>query len=113
MKGIVAGSRSFVNYALMKAELDAILKKDDVIICGMAKGADLNGKRYAKERELKVIEMPADWKKYGKSAGYKRNMEMAQIADCSIIFWDGKSPGSRHMINISKNMGLKTIVKMF
>ena len=112
MKVIVAGSRGFVNYPLMKAELDAILKKEDVIVCGMARGADLNGRRYAKERGLKVIEMPADWEKYGKSAGYRRNMEMAKIAECAIIFWDGKSRGSRHMINIARDMGLKTIVKM-
>ena len=50
---------------------------------------------------------PADWKKYGKSAGYVRNSEMAEVAESLIAFWDGKSRGTKNMIDIAKNKGLK------
>ena len=51
--------------------------------------------------------MPANWDLYGKSAGFRRNIEMADyaIADNSrgilLAFWDGKSKGTKHMIDIA------------
>jgi len=44
---------------------------------------------------------PAEWHIHGKSAGYKRNEVMAQVATHCIIFWNGLSPGSRHMKDIA------------
>ncbi|WP_276914036.1 DNA cytosine methyltransferase [Aneurinibacillus aneurinilyticus] len=52
----------------------------------------------------------ADWDKYGNSAGYIRNREMAQSADALMAFWDGKSPGTKHMIDLAKEYGLSVIV---
>lgn len=43
---------------------------------------------------------------YGKSAGYKRNSEMAEIADALIAFWDCSSKGTKDMIDIAKNKNL-------
>ena len=40
----------------------------------------------------------ADWDQFGKSAGYKRNIQMAEHADALIAIWDGKSKGTMHMI---------------
>ena len=54
--------------------------------------------------------MPADWNKHGKSAGYRRNEEMAKVADACICFWDGVSKGTMHMINLAKEYGLETEV---
>ena len=54
--------------------------------------------------------MPADWNKYGKSAGYKRNEEMANIADAALVIWDGESRGSKHMIDIAKKQKLQVYV---
>lgn len=63
------------------------------------------GERYAKERGYAVSEHPADWDRYGKSAGYIRNKEMAEEADALMAFWDGKSRGTMHMINLAKEKG--------
>lgn len=111
MNIIVAGSRSFKDFNLMVEKLDKILsniKSEITIISGGAQGADLMGEAYATYRGHKCLTMPAEWDKYGRSAGYKRNEAMAEIATHCVVFWDGKSPGSRHMINIATRKGLKT-----
>ena len=54
--------------------------------------------------------MPADWEKYGRSAGPKRNAQMAEIANALIAFWDGQSRGTKNMIETAKQKGL--IVKV-
>ena len=45
---------------------------------------------------------PAEWKKYGKRAGPKRNEMMAQSCDYAICFWDGKSKGTKSMIEFAR-----------
>lgn len=113
---IVAGGRDFNNYAGLAASLDYLLKNinDEIqIVCGMARGADKLGEQYAKERGYKVIYMPADWDIDGRSAGFKRNIKMAEYADALVAFWDGKSSGTRHMIETAKSKGLDIRVKRY
>ena len=113
MKVIVAGSRNFKDYEYMQEILDTHLVplvNDDVIISGTANGADQLGERYAQKRSLKCIRMPAEWDKHGRSAGYIRNKEMAEIADMCFVFWNGVSRGSKHMIEIALDKGIPTLV---
>lgn len=107
MKVIIAGSRDFINYDLLCSKLDIFFFNQTSIevICGEARGADKLGKRYAKERGYNVISFPAEWDKYGKSAGYHRNQEMAENADALVAFWDGSSKGTANMIEIMKKKG--------
>ncbi len=109
---IVAGSRSFNDYALLKDKLDkAFLKhKPTSIVCGEASGADTLGRRYAEENGIKIDSFPADWNTHGKQAGYIRNEEMAGNADALIAFHVNNSAGTRHMINTAKKMGLQVRV---
>ena len=88
MKVIIAGGRDFDNYQLLKEKCNFYLSKvkDVTIISGKARGADTLGELYAKEMRYELILMPADWNTYGKSAGYKRNLDMAEIADALIVF---------------------------
>ena len=51
--------------------------------------------------------MPADWEKYGKSAGHIRNKEMADIATHCIVFWNRISTGSRNMVEVAQKKGLE------
>jgi len=76
------------------------------IVSGTAGGADRLGERYAKDHNLECIRMPANWDLHGKSAGYRRNEQMACIADACVCFWDGKSRGTTHMIDLAKKKGL-------
>ena len=110
---IIAGSRDFDNYDFLRKKMGFLLqdiKEEIVIICGMARGADLLGKRYAEENSYRVLEYPAQWDKYGKRAGYLRNIEMAENADALVAFWDGRSKGTKHMIDIAINRDLKVRV---
>ena len=109
---IVAGSRSFDDYKLLKEKCDyylsdALAKGYDIeIVSGTAKGADKLGEQYAKERGYHIAYFPADWKTYGKRGGYIRNQQMANFSDALILFWDGSSRGSKHMLDIARNKGL-------
>lgn len=76
--------------------------KISYIIKPGAKGADFLGKRYAEEMFLGYIEFLPDWDKFGKSAGYRRNFKIINEADYVIAFWDGKSKGTKHSIDLAK-----------
>lgn len=110
LKVIVAGGRNYTDYETVKYYLNILLDycvREDielVIVCGMATGADSLGYRFAKENSLKILEYPADWDKYGKKAGYLRNYDMGKVADSAIVFWDGKSKGTRMMIDIMNSL---------
>lgn len=108
MKVIIAGGRNFFNYEFLKMKCEVILHGKPIveIVSGTANGADRLGERYAKEKGYTITQFPAQWDKFGKSAGYKRNQQMADYADCLIAFWDGKSRGTKHMIDIAKSKGL-------
>ena len=74
---IVAGSRNFDDYGLLSDTLDKLLQnkgKDVVIVSGTARGADTLGEQYAAERGFQISRFPADWDRFGKSAGYRRNV---------------------------------------
>ena len=110
---IIAGGRDFNDYNLLKEKIDNIIsdkrKTHQIyIVSGKARGADSLGEKYANENGLNIMEFPADWDKHGKSAGYKRNLEMAENADALIAFWDGESRGTKHMIDIAKEKNLLT-----
>lgn len=106
---VVAGCRDFNNYELAKEYIDLMIKnirKEHtlVFVSGCCTGADMLGERYAAENGFEIERYPADWDKYGKSAGPKRNKEMACIADFVICFWDGKSNGTKSMIDYAVKM---------
>lgn len=107
VKIVVAGSRSINNYDLIRKNLDEIILEEDIvdrsitIVSGGARGPDKLGERYARERNHKIDKYPANWKEYGKSAGYIRNKKMASVADIVVCFWDNRSPGTKHMIDLS------------
>jgi hypothetical protein len=55
---------------------------------------------------------PAQWDTYGRSAGYRRNEAMADAADSLIAFWDGRSKGTKHMIELARHLNLEVTVVM-
>lgn len=107
-KVVVAGGRTFNDYKNLVRNLDIILSRIEnvEIVSGCAKGADRLGERYARERGLALKQFPADWDKHGKSAGFRRNEAMAKYGTHVIVFWDTKSKGTKHMIDIAKKRNL-------
>ena len=118
VKVIIAGGRDYENYKELECVADHMLGKlmdthDIVIISGGARGADAMAMRYANHRGFELIVMPADWDTHGKSAGYKRNAQMAEAATHLIAFWDGKSRGTANMIDIAHSMKIKVHVSSY
>jgi len=112
VKVIIAGGRDFKDYGLLCRKADYYLSRQDEIeiVSGTAKGADKLGERYADERGYKITRFPADWGTFGNSAGYRRNEEMAQYADALIAFWNERSKGTKHMIDLAELYKLKVRV---
>jgi hypothetical protein len=111
MRLIVAGSRTFTDYARLSAVLDRLLgTKVPEIVSGGARGTDALGERYAREHGLKLTVMPADWETNGKAAGPIRNRQMAEYGTHLVAFWDGASPGTKHMIDAALDRGLSVRV---
>ncbi|KKN16289.1 hypothetical protein LCGC14_0977450 [marine sediment metagenome] len=84
LKLAVVGSRNFHDYEYVKSILDCYEIKQ--IISGGAKGADTLAKRYAAEHSIDYKEFPAEWNKYGKSAGPIRNRLIVDAADEVVAF---------------------------
>jgi len=102
---IIAGSRDFNDIKLAYDILKDFKDQIKVVICGEAKGADMIGRQWAEENNIPIRSYPADWKKYGAAAGYVRNKQMGDTADMLIAFWDGISPGTKHMIEYMNELG--------
>ena len=118
-KVVIAGGRSFQDLGQMTTSMDRLLKAKIAeghaitVISGTAAGADKLGEEYAELRGFDLIQMPAQWDAYGKSAGYRRNVDMADACDGIVVFWDGKSKGSKHMIDIGLRKELPTKTVMY
>lgn len=65
---------------------------------GATTGADDLIIRWCKKFRYPFEIYEADWDKNGKAAGFLRNTEMAKVATRGLGFWDGKSNGTRQMI---------------
>lgn len=106
MRVIIAGSRTitdkqFVFDIINKAKVELGISISTVI-CGCANGVDKLGEEWAKLNNIDVEYFPADWDRHGKKAGFIRNKEMAENADCLIAIIKDNSKGTRSMIDIIK-----------
>lgn len=117
---LVAGSRSFDDYQFLSASLDKLLvnQSDVTVVSGGARGADTLAERYAHERGYQVRVFPADWNKFGKSAGYRRNRQMhefiAQFPNRGCVcFWDGNSRGTTHNFDLANEFHTPLRIKRF
>ena len=111
MRTIIAGSRNITDMALLNQVMLKIDWKPTLILCGRAHGVDWLGEQWAKANSIALKYYPAQWDKYGKMAGYLRNIQMAENADALVALWDGKSKGTKHMIDIVTEKNLKIFVE--
>lgn len=106
MKVAVIGSRS-----LTVSNLGDYLPQDTTeIISGGAKGVDTCAKEYAFSHGIKIREYLPEYEKYGKTAPLKRNITIIQNADLVLAFWDGKSKGTKFVIDNCKKLGVEVRV---
>ena len=115
LKVIVAGRRDFsdsdyVFEQLDKALANTIKNREIEIVQGGAAGVECIAGMWAASRFYKQRVFRAKWNEHGRAAGPIRNRKMAEYGDILIAFWNGKSPGTKNMINVARELGLPTLV---
>ncbi len=143
MKVIIAGSRTIHSYPALEAAIAASgfdigpvceecmagaaqftcevctftgrMPGIDEVVSGGASGVDALGEEWAFRNQRKLRIFPADWTKFGRSAGARRNIQMADyIEDAGggglIALWRNNSPGTGHMIQVARERALKVYI---
>jgi len=85
--GIIGSRRrnSVKDFLLIEEAFLKIYKNGDSICSGgCPKGGDKFAELISKKYKISFIEYPADWKKYGKKAGFIRNGDIAKTSDLII-----------------------------
>lgn len=106
MRTIIAGSRHLGLDDVLVAMAICPWKVTEVI-SGGARGVDTAGEVWARINHIPIKRFPADWEKYGRYAGPRRNIQMADYAEAVVIVWDGQSRGALHMLNTAKERGMR------
>jgi len=105
MKTIIAGGRDYYLTDNDIQKLDSLKDEITLVISGAETGVDACGEMWARKNNIPVKLFPADWKTYGKQAGYLRNKQMAEYADVLIIFQGGR--GTELMLKLAQEHKLK------
>ena len=112
---LIVGSRSITDYGFVRERLDHLIgpirgKYRFQVVSGGANGVDKLAEQYAEDNGYDMHVMPAEWKKFGKKAGYIRNEAMHRYISgfthkgC-VAFWDGNSKGTLHSRELAKKYG--------
>lgn len=109
MKIAIVGSREYASPHEV-TNFVASLPDDAVVVSGGARGVDTWAEQAARMRGLAVEVHRANWKDYGKRAGFVRNYTIVKSADRVVAFWDGESRGTAHSIRIAREMGKDVLV---
>ena len=118
MKVIIAGSRTVTDPDLVERAVVNSGFHVTEVVSGGARGVDLLGERWVRECRVPIKRFNAEWDKYGKSAGYIRNRQMAQYVHendpnggALIAIWNGYSPGTKGMIKDARELGMQVYVE--
>ena len=106
MKVAIIGSRNISVGNLA----DYLPEETTEIVSGGAKGVDTSASEYAIKHSIKLTEFLPEYTKYKKGAPLKRNLQIIEYADIVVAFWDGKSKGTKFVIDSCKKTGKKVVV---
>ena len=101
MKVAIIGSRN-----LSIENLEPYLPEDtEEIVSEGARGIDMSARDYAISHHLRLTEFLPQYKRYGRAAPLKRNVQILEYADFVIAFWDGASRGTKFVIDQCRKLG--------
>jgi hypothetical protein len=103
---LVCGSRDWPVAQLVIDRLDRLDRDGLVIISGMARGVDRVAADWARARGVELVEMPAQWDRDGKAAGFRRNQEMIDLAPRLVLAFTTGSRGTAHTISLARERGI-------
>lgn len=103
----IVGSRNFSDLELVRKYVANLAYHDDraIIVTGGAQGVDLAAEATALDYSLTVQIIKPDWERYGKAAGPIRNEQIVKVSDEVVVFWDGKSHGTKSMMDLARLAG--------
>lgn len=109
MKIAVIGSRN-LTVSNMKQYLPENVTE---IVSGGARGVDTCAREYAEAHSIKLTEFLPQYEKYGRCAPLKRNLQIIDYADEVLVFWDGKSRGTKFVIEHcrARNKSVRVFLK--
>ena len=108
MRVLVTGGRDFTDRAMVRLALSKIPTYSAVLVHGAATGADSLAAEQWAAWGCPCEAHPAQWNKYGKSAGPIRNREMLDSGiDMLIAFPGGR--GTAHMVDLCLRAGVPII----
>lgn len=112
MKLAVIGSRDFNDQKLLEKTLDKLNEtwQISVVVSGGARGADSLAETWAKKNKIETLIFKPDWDTFGKSAGYRRNLDIITNSDKVLAFQVNKSRGTQHSIDIAKKQGKEVFI---
>lgn len=106
MKVAVIGSRE-----LTVSDLGRYLPENTTeIVSGGAKGVDTSAREYALSHDIKLTEFLPEYTRFGRNAPLKRNITIIEYSDIVLAFWDGKSRGTKFVIDNCRRLGVEVRV---
>jgi predicted Rossmann fold nucleotide-binding protein DprA/Smf involved in DNA uptake len=104
----IVGYRDYHDYEqfcqIMQQLVDQhdILRNVKTVGSGGAPGVDTLAERWAKDRGFALIVHKADWNKYGKAAGPKRNQLIVETMTHMVALRSPKSRGTNNSIDLAR-----------
>ncbi len=111
MRVLVCGGRDFADWRAVERALDRLHAERGpitAVIHGNAAGADSQGRVWAKLNRVKEIACPAEWSKFGKSAGPRRNQNMLGHGPAVVVAFPG-GRGTADMVKRARMAGVEVI----
>lgn len=96
MRVAVVGSRTLSPQNIQ----DYLPPETAELVSGGARGVDQAARACALRLDLPLTEFLPDYRRYGRAAPLKRNLQIVEYADYVLAFWDGVSTGTRHILDL-------------
>lgn len=106
----VVGSREFPKLEWVKRLVAKLDPATDTVVSGGSMGPDRAAVHQAMHCKVGYKVYPAEWDKYGRSAGVIRNELIVKDSDVVVAFWDGKSKGTLNSINWAQKLKLPYVI---
>lgn len=104
MRLAVIGTKKFNDFNFLSNTLKKITNID-LIISGGAIGTDSLAKQFATQNQIKFLQFPPDYKKFGDKAKHIRDKLIVGECDELIAFWDGECEGTKYTMDHAKQLG--------
>lgn len=112
LRMLITGSRTWVSVETIEAAMDwhALGSTDITVIHGHCpSGADTIADQIAVARSWTVQRRPANWTRWGRAAGYRRNADMVtEGADVCLAFIRNSSKGASMCARLAEKAGIAT-----